>query len=57
MAKYKVNIPVGPIWNQEDAKKKCPCVCKAHGGTWTGVWVTPESTWGKFSIRQCKFMV
>ena len=40
MAKFKVNIPAGPIWNNDDAKEKAPKVAAAHQGTWTGQWVT-----------------
>lgn len=40
MATFKVNIPAGPIWNDEDAKEKAPKVAAAHQGTWTGVWKT-----------------
>lgn len=52
-----LDVPAGPIWSNEDAKEKCPVICASYGGEWTGQWVTPESTWGKFSICQCKFMV
>ena len=53
MAKFKVMIPAGPIWNQEDAEKKCPIVCAAHLGTWTGVWntVVPSA----MSVCECEF--
>lgn len=40
MAKFKVNIPAGPIWNNDDAKEKAPKIAAAHQGTWTGQWVT-----------------
>lgn len=40
MATYKVNIPAGPIWNNDDAKIKGPIVAAAHGGTFTGQWTT-----------------
>ncbi|MDW3194275.1 MAG: mannan-binding lectin [Cytophagales bacterium] len=40
MATFKVNIPAGPIWNDEDAKVKAPLVAAAHQGKWTGVWNT-----------------
>ena len=32
MAKFTIDIPAGPIWNQEDAEKKCPMVCAARFG-------------------------
>jgi hypothetical protein len=37
---FKVNVPAGPIWNNDDAKTKGPIVAAAHGGTWTGEWNT-----------------
>ena len=40
MATYKVNIPAGPLWNDEDAKEKAPKVAAAHNGKWTGQWNT-----------------
>ena len=40
MATFKVNIPAGPIWNNDDAKEKAPKVAAAHQGTWTGQWNT-----------------
>ena len=44
-------LEAGPIWNQQDAEKKCPGVCEKHGG-WTGHWWTTE--WSKMSVCQCK---
>lgn len=55
MAKFTLDVPAGPIWNQQDAEKKCPIICAAHSGTWNGQWHTPEETWGKMSVCQCKF--
>ena len=40
MSKFKVNIPAGPLWNNDDAKEKAPKVAAAHQGTWTGQWNT-----------------
>jgi Mannan-binding protein len=40
MATFKVNVPAGPIWNQDDAKEKAPIVAAAHQGKWTGQWNT-----------------
>jgi hypothetical protein len=34
------DIPVGPIWNQADAEKKCERVAAQVGGKWTGHWKT-----------------
>ncbi len=32
-----VNMDAGPIWNNDDAKAKCPAACKV---TWNGQWWT-----------------
>ena len=40
MATFKVNIPAGPIWNQDDANIKAPKIAAAHQGKWTGQWNT-----------------
>jgi len=40
MSTFKVNIPAGPIWNQQDANEKAPLVAAAHQGKWTGQWST-----------------
>ena len=40
MAKFKIDIPAGPIWNQADAQEKAPKIAAAHQGTWTGNWKT-----------------
>lgn len=55
MAKFTVDIPVGPIWNQKDAEEKCPIVCAAHLGEWNGQWSTPKTSWGKMSVCTCVF--
>ncbi|MFQ9514636.1 MAG: mannan-binding protein [Eubacterium sp.] len=55
MAKFTVDIPVGPIWNQKDAEEKCPIVCAAHLGKWNGQWSTPKTSWGKMSVCTCVF--
>ncbi|MCG8386378.1 MAG: mannan-binding lectin [Cytophagales bacterium] len=40
MATYKVNIPAGPLWNNDDAQEKAPKIAAAHQGKWTGQWNT-----------------
>lgn len=40
MPTFKVNIPAGPLWSNEDAKEKAPKVAAAHQGEWTGQWNT-----------------
>lgn len=46
-------INAGPIWNQEDAKRKCPQLARQNGGTWTGGWWTTVQ--GKMSVCEIKF--
>ena len=43
-----VDVPAGPIWNNDDAKIKCPAVCTAVGRTWSGGWTT--TIWGQMSV-------
>jgi hypothetical protein len=38
--KKKNTIEVGPIWNDMDAKRKCPEAARAAGASWTGQWWT-----------------
>ena len=40
MATFTIDIPAGPIWNDDDAKEKAPKVAAAHQGTWNGQWKT-----------------
>lgn len=40
MSTFKINVPAGPIWNQEDAPVKAHAVAAAHQGKWTGQWST-----------------
>ena len=47
-----VSVPAGPIWNNDDAKVKCPAVTAAAGGTWTGHWRTTIP--GKMSVCHIK---
>jgi len=40
MSKFKVNIPAGPLWSNDDAQKKGPFIAAAHLGEFTGQWTT-----------------
>lgn len=51
MSTFTIQIPVGPIWNDADAKTKCPIACAAHLGTWNGQWTTVVE--GQMSICGC----
>jgi hypothetical protein len=44
------DVKAGPIWNDGDAKGKCPAVCTNYGG-WNGQWTTTEP--GKMSVCGC----
>ena len=45
-------VNAGPIWNQKDAQKKCPKVCKSKKAKWQGGWWTTVP--GKMSVCSCK---
>mgnify|MGYP000055249819 CR=1 FL=1 len=34
------DVKAGPIWNNADAKVKCPVAAAAVGRQWNGAWVT-----------------
>jgi hypothetical protein len=53
MAKFTIDIPAGPIWDQKDAEKKCPIVCAAHLGKWNGQWKTVVE--GEMSVCGCEY--
>lgn len=40
MATYKVDIPAGPIWDNNHAQEVGPRIAAAHQGTFTGQWKT-----------------
>lgn len=42
------DVNAGPIWNDNDAKVKCPVAAIAVNGVWTGQWKTTET--GKTSV-------
>jgi len=41
-------VNAGPIWNQQDARVKCPVVAYAVDGRWTGQWRTTRQ--GRMSV-------
>ncbi|MDF5710641.1 MAG: mannan-binding lectin [Nostoc sp. S4] len=49
---FALDVKAGPIWNNDDAKVKCPVACAAVGGKWDGNWRT--TVWGKESVCSCK---
>ena len=48
VAKKYRNVKAGPIWNNEDAKAKCPVAAAAVSRQWNGQWTTTIQ--GKESI-------
>jgi len=50
---YTMNVPAGPLLNNDDAKAKCPAICASYGGTWNGQWTTVVE--GKLSVGGCTF--
>lgn len=40
MSTYTIDIPAGPLWNNEDASNTAPKVAAAHQGKWNGQWNT-----------------
>ncbi len=49
-AAFAIDRPAGPIWNNSDAKAKCPQVC-GQGEEWNGQWRTVRR--GKQSVCGC----
>lgn len=52
-ASFKLDVPAGPIWSNEDAKEKCEAICASYGGKWTGQWHTIVE--GAMSVCECEF--
>jgi hypothetical protein len=50
---YTMDVLAGPIWDNDDAKIKCPVVCASYGGTWDGQWATVVD--GNMSVCGCTF--
>ncbi len=46
-----MRVQAGPIWNDMDARKKCPATCSGQGRHWTGQWVTTVP--GRMSVCEC----
>lgn len=51
MATFTIDVPAGPLFNQEDAEAKCPQACAAHLGEWNGQWTTVVE--GEMSVCGC----
>lgn len=50
---FTMDVPAGPIWNNDDAQTKGPVVCASYGGKWNGQWKTIVP--GKMSVCGCTF--
>ncbi|MGB3534231.1 MAG: mannan-binding lectin [Microcoleaceae cyanobacterium] len=55
METYKVNIPAGPLWNNEEAQKIGPKIAAAHQGKFTGQWRTVVA--GQMSVVEVELPV
>lgn len=60
VATTATDVNAGPIWNNDDAKVKCPKVCTNANATWNGQWKTTVPaqqsvcgclTWGSIVTR------
>ena len=45
---FALQVEAGPIWNNDDAKVKCPVVAQVYEAKWNGNWNTTE--FGKMSV-------
>jgi uncharacterized lipoprotein YajG len=52
------DVKAGPIWNNNDAKVKCPVAARAHNGRWNGQWRTTipgkQSVCGVYQVFSVK---
>src|ERR1700756_3731486 len=55
MATFKVDIPAGPLWSNEEAQELGPSIARAHFGTFTGQWTTVIPN--EMSVVQVEFQV
>jgi hypothetical protein len=55
MSTFKLNIPAGPLWSNEDAREKAPRIAAAHQGKWTGQWNTVVPS--EMSVVEVEFKV
>jgi hypothetical protein len=37
---FALDVKAGPIWNNDDAKVKCPIATQVYNAEWDGNWVT-----------------
>jgi hypothetical protein len=53
MASYKVNIPAGPLWSNDEAQKLGPQIAASYGAEFTGQWQTIVE--GVMSVIEIKY--
>jgi hypothetical protein len=52
---FTIDVPAGPIFNDEDAQTKAPTACASYGGVWNRQWKTVVE--GKMSVAGCTIKV
>ena len=55
MSTYKVNIPAGPLWSNDEAQEIGPLIAAAHQGKFTGQWKTVVE--GQMSVVEIELQV
>lgn len=45
---FALDVKAGPIWNNDDAKAKCPVAAQVYDAEWNGQWTT--TVWGEMSV-------
>jgi Mannan-binding protein len=50
---FTMDVPAGPIWNNDDAQAKGPVVAASYNGQWNGQWKTIIE--GKMSVIGVNF--
>lgn len=50
---FTMDVPAGPIWNNDDAQTKGPIVAASYNGQWNGQWKTIVE--GKMSVIGVNF--
>lgn len=48
---FAVEVQAGPIWNNDDARERCPRICEERGWRWTGHWRTTQRY--RMSVCSC----
>lgn len=55
---FAFDVKAGPIWNNDDAKVKCPVAVQSHNAQWNGQWRTTvpgkQSVCGAYKVFDVK---